>query len=479
MADDKKIDPFDLSAGVPSVEGDLRPAPKSSDRISKRIVYVVIFFLGVILLIFMVAFENIGKKPIASGNKPPVQTAKKTDETSVVPQDLLGPKRDGLSDKGPHPVSLATKATPSPEVEPVTNLEPGKTDNKTGINTGSSVPNTGGVPAIGNNHIPPMNGQIPKDGGNSAAVSAPLTPEQIAANQAKQDRLASRAAARKGGLGVSSFDVGDSKVPGTTSPTVDAVKTALLQATGGNGGPVAQQPPQSQGQDNEQNEKLNFLKDSAKTDSGYHPYIPRPALSSHEVKIGSLIPMELETGINSNLPGKITARVTEDVYDTVSGCELLIPAMSKVIGGYDSKIALGQDRNLVVWNAMIFKDGSELNLAGMQGYDTSGQAGLQADVDNHYLRMFGMAFGMSMVTAGVQMSVSPNTSTNGNTTTPSQAIATALTQQYGQLGAQMLGKYMAVQPTLRNYPGEQFMIMVPHTITFNKVWRNRCTERTK
>jgi type IV secretory pathway VirB10-like protein len=122
---------------------------------------------------------------------------------------------------------------------------------------------------------------------------------------------------------------------------------------------------------------------------------------------------------------------------------------------------------------LIFPDGEELNLAGMQGYDTSGAAGLEADVDNHYFRLFGLAFGMSMITAQVQLSVPPSAS--GSTTmTPQQALSMALAQQYGQLGAQILGKYMAVQPTLTNKVGERFLIMIPATVRMRKVWRQRC-----
>jgi type IV secretory pathway VirB10-like protein len=151
--------------------------------------------------------------------------------------------------------------------------------------------------------------------------------------------------------------------------------------------------------------------------------------------------------------------------------------MSVLQGAYDSKVAIGQTRNLVVWNYMRFEDGSDLTLGGMQGYDSTGAAGIEADVDNHYLRLFGATFGMSLITAGVQMSVPPTPS--GTTAqTPQQSIANALTQQYGQLGAQLIGKYLQVQPTLRNYAGERFMVMLPLTIVFKKVWRNRCVGGT-
>jgi type IV secretion system protein VirB10 len=192
--------------------------------------------------------------------------------------------------------------------------------------------------------------------------------------------------------------------------------------------------------------------------------------------------MSLDTSINSDLPGQITARVTEDVYDSVSGCRMLIPAMAKVVGMYDSRISLGQSRMLVAWNTLIFPDGGELNLAGIQAYDTSGQAGLQSDVDNHYWRMFGLTFGLSMITTGVQLSIpQPNPTSGGGAAaqTPAQILATSLAQQYGTLGAQIISRYMAVQPTLRNFAGERFIVMVPRSIVFPKVWRDRCVSGSK
>lgn len=233
--------------------------------------------------------------------------------------------------------------------------------------------------------------------------------------------------------------------------------------------------------DGDQERKTDFLAKMAKESQDYHPHAAVPARSKNEIKTGSFIPMVLEQSINSDLPGQITARVTEDVYDSITGCRMLIPAMSKVVGRYDSKVAIGQGRMLIAWNSLIFKDGAELNLAGLQGYDTSGQAGLESDVDNHYWRLFGLTFGLSMITTGVQLSVpQPNPSSNGAPApvSPAQTIAASLSQQYGTLGSQIIAKYMAVQPTLRNFTGERFIVMVPRTIVFNKVWRSRCGDET-
>jgi type IV secretion system protein VirB10 len=47
--------------------------------------------------------------------------------------------------------------------------------------------------------------------------------------------------------------------------------------------------------------------------------------SANVVQAGSIIPAALITGIRSDLPGQITAQVTQNVYDSPTGRILLIP----------------------------------------------------------------------------------------------------------------------------------------------------------
>jgi type IV secretory pathway VirB10-like protein len=467
---EKAADPFDLASGVPQIEGSIRPKPKFADRISKRVLVAAFLFLVLMVVIFLGSISQIGE------NKPASQVGvKKVEEkddkgTGSMPGDDLLEK----------PKVVAVPENPDVEVvDPNVSVEP-KAGKSSQLN-GPIVPDLRGkgasakVPPIGSNSPIPKQeySDIPKQDN----VPPPLTPEQQAELQAKQDRRNRLAQARSKGLSSSPFETDNSSL--AAPPSADALKNTIMEsqkALAAGHVPDLQAKPTG-APIGEQDEKLQFLKDATKEERGYHPNRPLPAISPNEVKVGSFIPMILETGINSDLPGEITARASESVYDSTTGCRELIPSMTKFVGRYDSKVALGQGRILVAWNSAIFPDGSELNLAGMQGYDSSGQAGLQSDVDNHYLRTFGFAFGMSMVTAGVALSVPQQpTSANGSVAAPSvsQTIATALAQQYGQLGAQMMGKYLAVQPTLRNYPGERFTIMVPHTIVFNKAFTNRC-----
>jgi len=98
---------------------------------------------------------------------------------------------------------------------------------------------------------------------------------------------------------------------------------------------------------NNQNAKQAFLDRDADDIYNSHGLVsPR---SPYQVMAGNLIPASLVTGLNSDLPGQVIGQVTENVYDTVTGQYLLIPQGSRLMGRYDSVIAFGQSRALVVW----------------------------------------------------------------------------------------------------------------------------------
>lgn len=66
--------------------------------------------------------------------------------------------------------------------------------------------------------------------------------------------------------------------------------------------------------------------------------------------------------IRSDLPGQITAQVTEAVYDSPTRKFLLIPQGAKLIGQYDSSVAFGQSRIVLVWTRLIMPDGTSMVL---------------------------------------------------------------------------------------------------------------------
>ncbi|AFL55197.1 type IV secretory pathway VirB10-like protein [Sinorhizobium fredii] len=115
---------------------------------------------------------------------------------------------------------------------------------------------------------------------------------------------------------------------------------------------------------NAQASKEDFFNQDIK-DVGYLPNRVVPQMSVYELKRGSVIPATLITGLNSDLPGRITAQVSQNVYDSATGYRLLIPQGAKLFGRYDSKVSFGQERVLVVWTDLIFPNGSTLQIGGM------------------------------------------------------------------------------------------------------------------
>ena len=192
------------------------------------------------------------------------------------------------------------------------------------------------------------------------------------------------------------------------------------------------------------------------------------------LRAGFVIPATLIGGINSELPGQITAQVSHDVYDTATGKWVLIPQGSKLIGAYSSDVAYGQARVFVAWQRITFPDAKVLDIGSMPGADSAGYAGFNDQVNNHYLRLFASAFLLSGVTAGIAAS-QPDT-TNATAATTNQSFSGALTQavgqQMGQVTAQLIAKNMNIAPTLEIRPGYRFNVVVTKDMTFTKPYHS-------
>lgn len=326
-------------------------------------------------------------------------------------------------------------------------------------------------------------------GGTSA--SGPLAPQQAGAQpvddsaaRRKQELDQKARDARMASMDPQGFQdngKGASAVQQSVNAMVDQLKNAAAASATGN---VALTPLASSrtpyggngegGDDqNKQARKEAFLKTAeAATTNTYLKQTKLDPLSPYEIKAGWSIPAELLTNMNSDLPGQVIGQVRENVFDSATGRFLLIPQGTKTIGTYDSQVAIGQERFLVVWQRLIFPDGSSISLEGMPGADKSGAAGFDADVDNHYLRLYGNAFMMSMVAGGLQLSQKESNSSN-STPTSSQTMASAVGQQLGTVSTQMIQQNMKIQATLKQRFGYRFNIMVTKDLLFQKAYRSR------
>lgn len=112
---------------------------------------------------------------------------------------------------------------------------------------------------------------------------------------------------------------------------------------------------------------------------------------------GTMIEATLETGINSQLPGVVSAVVSRDVW-SMDMSRILVPRGSKLFGRYESDIGQGQRRILVAWDRLVTTDGQTATLEAY-GADRVGQSGLSGKVNNHTLARFSAAAAVSIIGA--------------------------------------------------------------------------------
>jgi type IV secretion system protein TrbI len=172
---------------------------------------------------------------------------------------------------------------------------------------------------------------------------------------------------------------------------------------------------------------------------------------------GTVIPAALVTGINSDLPGEIIATVTENVFDSVTGRHLLIPQGSKLLGDYDSQIAFGQRRVLMVWTRLILPDGASIVLDRLPGVDTAGNTGLEDGVDWHWRRLLAGAALSTLVGVGAELAAPDRNDASGRV-----VIATreSMQESVNEMGQQITRRSLNVQPTLTVRPGLRFRVVV-------------------
>ena len=180
----------------------------------------------------------------------------------------------------------------------------------------------------------------------------------------------------------------------------------------------------------------------------------KPAASPFIIQAGTIISGALITGIRSDLPGEISAQITENVYDSLSGQALLIPQGSRLIGSYDSQVAFGQSRVLLVWTRMILPNGKSILLERQKGSDVAGYSGLEDDVDNHWSSLFKAAALSTLLSVGSQVAV------GNNDNQLQQAIAQGAALGFNQIGRQVIGRNLNIQPTLTIKSGFPVRVIV-------------------
>ena len=202
---------------------------------------------------------------------------------------------------------------------------------------------------------------------------------------------------------------------------------------------------------NKQGAKQAFINGEA--DDIYNSHSLVSPRSPYQVMAGNLIPASLVTGLNSDLPGQVIGQVTENVFDTVTGQHLLIPQGSRLMGRYDSVIAFGQSRALVVWTRLILPNGDSIQLDNLPGSDAQGFAGLKDKVDRHTWQFIKGAALSSLLSVGSELA-----SDDGDRLT--RALQNAGQDSANIAGQRIIDRNLNVQPTIKIRQGWRFNVIV-------------------
>lgn len=179
--------------------------------------------------------------------------------------------------------------------------------------------------------------------------------------------------------------------------------------------------------------------------------------SRWQLMAGTVIAAALVTGITSDLPGQVIATVTEPVYDSVTGKDVLVPQGARLLGQYDAQVAFGQRRVLLVWTRLVMPNGSSVTLDRVVGSDAAGNSGLEDRVDRHWKSVLSGAAMSTLVGIGAELA-QPDQSSNGN----QLVIATRQSAQdtVNEVGQELTRRNLDIQPTLTIRPGYPVRVIV-------------------
>lgn len=199
---------------------------------------------------------------------------------------------------------------------------------------------------------------------------------------------------------------------------------------------------------------------SAKADLDANHLMAAPK-TTRVIQAGTVIAAALITGLRSDIPGLVTAQVTENVYDSPTGRNLVIPQGARLIGDYASEIGFGQDRVQLSWTRLIFPDGRSSDLGRLPAADASGYSGLKDKTDYHWAGVFRAAMISILLGAGAEFGAG----SDGNL---ERALRRGSQDSISRAGEQIVSRELNIRPSLTIRPGFPVRVMVTRDIILDE-----------
>lgn len=186
---------------------------------------------------------------------------------------------------------------------------------------------------------------------------------------------------------------------------------------------------------------------------------------------GMVIPAILTRNLNSDLPGEVTARTAVDVYDSFNGGHMLIPKGSMLYGQYSSGVLVGQERLMFAFKRLTLPNRVSFDLPASNGMDLSGAAGVEGDVNNHFMKMFGTSLMFALFSVAAERN-EPAPSGLGST----GGARTAAGQALVDVSRTVLDRNRTIAPTITIPAGTRINVQVSSDMEFPAPYRAGSTQ---
>ena len=113
---------------------------------------------------------------------------------------------------------------------------------------------------------------------------------------------------------------------------------------------------------------------------------------------GTILETVLINRLDGGFAGPVECLLSNNVYSN-DRQHLLIPAGSKLLGETKKVDTFGQTRLAVVFHRVLMPDGYSVSLDQFKGLNQIGDTGLRDQVNNHYLRIFGVSLAIGALGA--------------------------------------------------------------------------------
>jgi type IV secretory pathway VirB10-like protein len=167
---------------------------------------------------------------------------------------------------------------------------------------------------------------------------------------------------------------------------------------------------------------------------------------------GTILETVLINRLDGGFAGPVECLLSTDVYSN-DRQHLLVPAGSKLLGETKKVDALGQTRLAVVFHRVVMPDGYSVSLDQFKGLNQIGDTGLRDQVNNHYLRIFGVSLAVGALGAVAQAGTAGSLNASS-----SDLMRQGFAASTAQSSAQILDKFLNIMPTVTIREGHRVKV---------------------